>query len=83
MENLQEKYATDPTVMLFKNYTTCIKARDAARKMAEDAEKERKAAWRVFYKYSEELDELEKRMDSEVGIPPAPKKRGRVIDLTQ
>jgi hypothetical protein len=82
MENLQEKHAEDPTIILFKNYTVCIKARDHARRMAEEAEKERKAAWRVFYKYTEELESLEKELDIVSGIPPAPKKRGRVIDLT-
>jgi hypothetical protein len=83
MENLQEKHAEDPTIMLFKNYTVCIKARDHARRMAEEAEKERKAAWRVFYKYSEELTVLEKELDVVSGCPSAPKKPKVVIDLTQ
>ena len=72
----------DPVVTLFRNYTKCIQARDAARALAEKAEKERKAAWRVFYKLSEELTELEKELDVS-SCPPAPKKKKVVIDLTE
>ena len=72
----------DPVITLFRNYTTCIQARDEARSLAEKAEKERKAAWRVFYKLSEELSVLEKELDIS-SCPPAPKKQKVVIDLTE
>ncbi len=72
----------DPTLTLFKQYTATIKAREDARKQAEDAEKQRKSAWRVFYQLTADLDTLEKELGVE-DCPPAPKKKNkRVIDLT-
>lgn len=76
-------------------YVAAVKKRDAARFKAEDADKERRAAWREYYAMEKKL----KQMNCELGLddvvedekkdecPPAPKKKRKIkpeiIDLTQ
>jgi len=74
-----ETIIEDPTLELFKNYTLTIKSREEARCLAEKCEKDRKAAWRSFYKLTEELDKLEKEIHREgtSSVPDAPKKKGK------
>lgn len=82
-ESLRQKHSDDPVVQLFGSYATKIKERDVARRKAEEAEKQRRAYWREYYKLNEELEKLE----IDLGLsdattqtdptPAAPRKRPR------
>lgn len=65
---------------LLGKYVKAVQMRDAARKVAEGKDRERRAAWREFYEATEAMEGVAKEAGLiEVGLfdecPPAPKKR--------
>lgn len=76
--------AMKETTKLWSKYVTAVKLRDAARFRAEDADRERRNAWKEYYKFEKEIKEMNVSLGVDDVIddpkpPNAPRKRRKFM----